>query len=134
MIGLQHLWDRWAGVPFRFGDFDCAILAAWWYDHQTGSAHSDWLASLGYHSGREALRLVRTSGGLRAAVMERIGPPLPAKELHDGDLGLLRLGRRGTIEVLGILAPQQVLIAAPKGIVGLPLRHEVHEGWSCRRL
>lgn len=133
MSGLQSLWQRWAGVPFGYGTFDCAILAAWWYDQRTGSNHSEWIQSLDYHSGREAMRLVRSSGGLRAAVTQRIGPPVPVVALDAGDLCLLRLGRRGVIEVLGILAPQQVLIASPKGLLALPRNDDIAEGWPCRK-
>lgn len=133
MNGLQELWERWAGEPFGFGTFDCAVLAAWWYDARTGSRHSQWLQTLGYHNGRDAVRLVRGAGGLRAAVIARIGPPVPMPQLRDGDLGLLRLGHAGAVEVLGILAPQQVLIASPKGLAAVPLRHTIVEGWPCRK-
>jgi hypothetical protein len=134
VIGLQQLWERWAGVPFGYGTFDCAILAAWWLDERTGSRHSDWLRSLRYDNGRSAIRLVRAAGGLRAGVIKQLGQPLTANALRDGDIGVLRLGHRGVVEVLGILAPQQVLIAAPKGLAALPLRHAVVEGWPCRKL
>jgi hypothetical protein len=131
VIGLQQLWERWAGVPFGFGTFDCAILAAWWMDSRVGSDHLAWLRSLGYHDGRSAVRLVKAAGGLRAAIVKRIGEP--TMDLHDGDLGLLHLGYRGKVEVLSILAPQQVLVAGPVGLQALPLRHTVTEGWPCRK-
>ena len=134
MTGLQHLWERWAGVPFQFGTFDCAILAAWWMDARVGSSHLEWLKVLGYHDGRSAVRLVRAAGGLRTAVVQRLGEPLPASQLQAGDIGLVHMGHNDRVEVLSIIAPQQVLMTSPKnGLIALPLRHSIAEGWPCRK-
>jgi hypothetical protein len=134
VIGLEILWNHFAGQAFSWKGFDCAIMAAWWYDRCTGSKHLEFVQGLDYHDGRSALRQVLTLGGIRAAVSARIGPPLPHGFLEPGDLALIKCGHGRSVELLGVIAPQQVLIVAPDmGLMALPLQEAIVEGWKCRQ-
>lgn len=78
----QHL-----GRPFVWGEHDCVLFAAGWVRVATGS---DPLAELpGWHSAAQALRVIRSVGGLEDALDERFTRINP-KQAMDGDLALYR--------------------------------------------
>lgn len=97
---------------FTWGAHDCALFAA---DAVLATTGVDPAADLrGYGTARQALRLIRQRGGLRAIADKALGPALPARYACRGDVALLPMGGR---EALGVVINGQQ-VAGP-GATGL---------------
>lgn len=73
--------------PFIWGEWDCVTLASEWVKIKTGG---DPLAGLPeWHNAREALRVIKSVGGLAAALDARFNRVHPNKA-KDGDIALYK--------------------------------------------
>jgi hypothetical protein len=86
-VAVQSLLAARAARPFAWGVRDCALLA---FDAVHALTGRDPVADIRgqWHGARSALRMLQQQGGWAAVCAARIGPEVPADNLHDGDVVL----------------------------------------------
>lgn len=72
--------------PFAWGEWDCVTAAA---DEVREITGRDVLGGLAWGSARDAMRVLEAEGGMVAAVMRRLGDPIPVPFTQRGDLVLI---------------------------------------------
>lgn len=110
--------------PFVWGENDCCTFAARCVDAMTGS---DWVEDLSnyYWDQKSAREYIADSGGIEAAVTNRIGEPVPPMLARRGDVCLLETG---TGYGLGICAGRSALTPSDSGLVATPMS-KVIKAW-----
>jgi PhoPQ-activated pathogenicity-related protein len=104
------------------GAIDCTHWVARCVDFKRGTRYEEEIRRrFPYNTVLEAARIVRKHGGMNKMIEEYLGPPQSWLQCTNGDPVLARLPHHQSIEVVGIKAPQQILLWTHKGILGFPL-------------
>jgi len=112
-------------TPFQWGVHDCALWAA---DAVHATTGFDPAAELrGYTTARQALRLIRARGGLRAMAERALGHALAPQYACRGDVVLMPMGRRQALGV--VINADQVAGPGAFGLHVAPLREAL---WAWR--
>lgn len=130
---LERYIARYADVPFQYGQFDCVTFCAAWVDERAGTQHAaDLRRRFPYTDAAGALEVLGKHGGLGPIVTEYLGFMQPPASLATGDIALLiREAVDGQQQLLGIVAPSQVLVPWVTGGVVAIARDFVVGGWAC---
>lgn len=103
-------------APFCWGRNDCALFAADAVQTITGV---DLAANFrSYRGARSALRVLSEHGGVRAIAGLALGPAVPAANARQGDVALVRVGRR---EALAVVLGAHVVVPGPDGLHAMPI-------------
>lgn len=109
--------------PFCWGENDCGLFAAACVEAITGERVGE--ALRGYHSARQALRLQRRPGGLRALACEALGEPISARLANTGDIVLIPAGKR---EALAVCNGGCAIVPGPEAMTAVSMQHALL-GW-----
>lgn len=119
---LQAFVRARRNMPFAWGTNDCVTLAADWVEECTGvHIEREWTDAL------SAMREIERRGGLRQAVSDVLGEPIPVTLAQRGDLVLIDLGGR---ETMAVCVGEYALAASEMGA----LLHPVSDAVSAWRV
>lgn len=121
---LRETVKEYQSAPFEWGVNDCCMFAARCADAITGS---EWVADLEshYHDERTAKDYIVSSGGIEAAVTDRLGESVKPALARRGDVCLVETPEGyGLAVCLGADA----VIPGAKGLIVKPLQ-EVIMAW-----
>ncbi len=111
-----HIATR-ASTPFTWGLHDCCVFAADWVAAVRGT---DPMADLrGLASALDARRALDAAGGILAAVVARMGQPVPGAFAQVGDVALVRHGE-GRLS-MGICLGAYVTAPGERGLLMVPI-------------
>ena len=79
-----------------------------------------------YSSAREALRIVRESGGMERFISQYLGDPVPRNQVRRGDVCLAEFPAGMAI---GICSGQNAAFASMDGVIFVPME-QVLKGWN----
>ena len=103
--------------PFSWGTNDCATFASDYVLAVTGEDPA--LPELREHrTAREAIRAIRSHGGLEAIATSALGEPVHVSQSSLGDIALVRVGKR---MALGVVMMNWVFGPGPNGYTHVPL-------------
>ena len=101
-VASEAQFARWIDValrtPFRWGVFDCALMAADAVLALRGYDPAEGIRAT-YHSPLGAFRCIQSHGGLYGLCASRIGEEVPTAFSQPGDITLARVGRKETLVV-----------------------------------
>ena len=129
---LERYLARCAEATFAYGSFDCVSFCAAWLDEWLGTDYAtDLRRRFPYTDAAGALEVLGKHGGLEPIVTEYLGFMQPPASLATGDIALLvREAVDGQQQLLGIVAPSQVLVPWVTGGVVAIARDFVVGGWA----
>lgn len=119
---VARLWEtvhQHERQQFFVGRHDCALFAGRCVDAMTGANFCD---GFGYGDKRSAIRVLRESGGLEAAVSKRLGAPIDGHASRRGDVCLIDK------RTLGVCLGATVAVCADDGLTYLPIAR-VRKHW-----
>lgn len=105
------------GQGFAYGVNDCCLFAA---DCAQAITGTDYAAEFRGYDVRGAARILRRHGGLAGLMDYLLGERLPANAAREGDVLLVRIGRR---DLVGVRAGYRVAVV--RGLTA-PLSHALH--------
>jgi len=104
-------------TPFAWGSNDCATFAADCVEALTGERLLPKLRTA--TTARQAMRIARDAGGLRALSLRALGNPVAPAFARPGDIVLLRVGRH---EALGVCNGTVAIGPSPRGVVSVEMQ------------
>lgn len=119
---LRETVDAYRAEPFSWGRHNCGLFSARCVDAITGS---DWAKEFQFDSPAAALRFVKESGGIEAAVTARLGEPVPNRCARRGDVCLVDVEDG---DGLGVCYGADVLVASDDGLESYALAR-VRKHW-----
>lgn len=132
-LELQQLYNDYRHAEFVWGAHDCVIFAARWADLKLHTQYeADVRQRFQYKTIRQALKIIKDSGGLELMVSEYLGAPKPWGILPQGSI-VLSYTSDLKHEMLTILGPSQLVAPGVRGIRAMPIDFAI-KGWDlCRR-
>lgn len=123
---LAAFVDAARARPFRYGEWDCCVLAADWVLACTGAdVMAPWRGT--YRDKRSAVRILARLGGLhRTGGHVMLGEPIPALQARRGDVVLREDPALGP--ALGICLGARAAFPGPSGLVFRPVK-ECRQAW-----
>ena len=107
-VALREYFDRVAGLPVRFGVFDCVVFVA---ESLRVGWSRDYLSSLAYSDRRSAVARLRRSDGLSLAVSDILGDPIELDHLVAGDIAFIP-----NPDTLGLVMPGYIAVKGNRTI------------------
>jgi hypothetical protein len=117
MSDLTDYLDSVRSARFSWGENDCALFAAKYWDIRYGTEVAEQIRALGVRCAKDYRRLLRSGNSLSRMTVDMIGPPVQ-DDPEEGDVVLVRTERGA---VLGIAVPPVILCAAEIGFAPIPL-------------
>lgn len=109
--------EQYRDSPFEYGKHDCCLFAARCIDEVTGASREAELLTQ-YHDERSARRFMARSGGIEAAISERLGKPVDGYCARRGDVCFVPVeGGMG----VGVCVGGSIAVAAQNGLEFYPL-------------
>lgn len=109
--------------PFEWGKRDCLTFCANVVRDMTGTDH---IAEFRiYSNAMGAARLLKSLGGIEAAVSRQLGDPCSINQLRKGDVAMADVGNG---DALGVVCGTTVAFKDKDGVLFLP-RNLIKKGW-----